>query len=50
MMKPTCYTNTNTLKYNFINMCSSIIPLKSKLYYDEIQNLNRICDSCFSLR
>ena len=34
-MKPTCYTNTNTFKYNFINMCGSIIPLKSKLYYDE---------------
>ena len=43
-MKPTCYANTtelassaklNTYKYNFINMCGSIIPLKSKLYYDE---------------
>jgi hypothetical protein len=34
-MKPTCYANTNTYKYTFINMCGSIIPLKSKLYYDE---------------
>ena len=41
-MKPTCYANTNTYKYNFLNMCGSpayagqaIIPLKSKLYYDE---------------
>ncbi len=34
-MKPTCYTDTNTLEYNFINMCGSIIPLKSKLFYDE---------------
>jgi hypothetical protein len=36
-MKPTCYANTNTYKYTFINMSASwrIIPLKLKLYYDE---------------
>lgn len=36
-MKPTCYTNTKTYKYNFINMSASwrIIPFKSKYYYDE---------------
>jgi hypothetical protein len=34
-MKPTCYASTNTYKYNFINMCGSIIQLKPKLYYDE---------------
>ena len=42
-MKPTCFTNTNTYEYNFLNMCGLlsaspsgfIIPLKSKLYYDE---------------
>lgn len=42
-MKPTCLTNTNIYKYTFINMCGLpsaspsgfIIPLKSKLYYDE---------------
>ena len=27
-MKPTCYTKTNTYKYNFTG---SVIPLKSKL-------------------
>jgi hypothetical protein len=40
-MKPTCYTNTNTMKYNVINMCGTIIPLKSKLYYEnKIINTN----------
>jgi hypothetical protein len=34
-MKPTRYANINTWKCNFINMCGSIRPLKSKLYYDE---------------
>ena len=34
-MKPTFYDKTNTYKYNFINMCGAIRPLKSKLYYDE---------------
>jgi hypothetical protein len=43
-MKPTFYANTtelantaklNTYKCNFVYICGSIIPLKSKLYYDE---------------
>ena len=41
-MKPTCFSNTNTFKYNFIKHVwfsrlggTDIIPLKSKLYYDE---------------
>ena len=50
-MKPKCYTyatdppmagssaKLNTLKLNFMNMCGSIIPLKSKLYYDEKINI-----------
>jgi len=46
MMKPTCCANTtelassaklNTYKYNFVSMCGCIIPLKSKLYYDELK-------------
>lgn len=23
-MKPTCYENTGTFKYNFVNMCGSL--------------------------
>jgi hypothetical protein len=34
-MKPIFYYKTITYKHNIIKMCGSIIPLKSKLYYDE---------------
>jgi hypothetical protein len=34
-MKPICYADACTYKYNFLNMCGSIIPLNSKFYYDE---------------
>jgi hypothetical protein len=34
-MKPTFFTDINTIEYNSVRMCGSIIQLKSKLYTDE---------------
>jgi hypothetical protein len=34
-MKTLCSANTNTYKYNLINMYGCIVPLKSKLYFYE---------------